>query len=145
MGNEPEPDEPLVRAAGGVVWRAAPGGVEIVVVHRPRHEDWSLPKGKLDDGETWLAAAVREVAEETGLAVEVGESLGDVTYEVERHGTRSPKIVRYWALRATGGTFVPNEEVDELRWLPLEAAVGLLSYGLDREVVDRFRSRQAAG
>lgn len=136
---EPDGSEVQERAAGGVVWRPAAGGVEIVLVHRPRHADWSLPKGKLDDGETWLDAAVREVAEETGLAVEVGEPLGDVTYEVERHGVARTKVVRYWALRATGGAFVPNDEVDELRWVSLDAATEQVSYDLDRDVVDRFR------
>jgi 8-oxo-dGTP diphosphatase len=128
-----------VRAAGGVVWRPAPGGgVEIVLVHRPRYDDWSLPKGKVDGDETWLATAVREVDEETGLAVEVGASLGDVTYPVRRHGVSATKVVRYWALRAAGGAFTPNEEVDELRWLPATEAAALLSYDLDREVVERF-------
>ncbi|MDT3441658.1 MULTISPECIES: NUDIX hydrolase [unclassified Pseudofrankia] len=133
-----------VRAAGGVVWRpAAGGGIEIVLVHRPRYDDWSLPKGKLDDGETWLAAAVREVAEETGLAVEVGAPLGDVTYPVHRHGIPATKVVRYWALRATGGTFAPNEEVDQLRWLPPDAAMSLLAHDLDREIVERFLRHRA--
>ncbi|ADP81700.1 NUDIX hydrolase [Pseudofrankia inefficax] len=150
MGEAPEneagADGAEVRAAGGVVWRpAAGGGVEIVLVHRPRYDDWSLPKGKVDGDETWLAAAVREVDEETGLAVEVGVLLGDVTYPVRRHGSAdSPpatKVVRYWALRVTGGAFTPNDEVDELRWLPPEQAAGLLSYDLDRDVVDRFLAR----
>jgi len=135
-----------VRAAGGVVWRpGAAGGIEIVLVHRQRYDDWSLPKGKLDDGETWLAAAVREVEEETGLLVDVGALLGDVVYEVHRHGAPATKVVRYWALRATGGTFTPNDEVDELRWLPPAASAPLLSYDLDREVVERFVRHQAAG
>ncbi|MBL7496974.1 NUDIX hydrolase [Frankia sp. CNm7] len=136
----------VVRAAGGVVWRpAAGGGTEIVLVHRPRYDDWSLPKGKVDDGETWLAAAVREVDEETGLQVEVGAPLGDVAYQVRRHGAVAGKVVRYWALRATGGVFTPNEEVDELRWLPPAAATALLSYDLDREIVERFLRHRAAG
>jgi 8-oxo-dGTP pyrophosphatase MutT (NUDIX family) len=133
-----------VRAAGGVVWRAGAGGVvEVVLVHRPRYDDWSLPKGKVDDGETWLQAAVREVDEETGFAVEVGPLLGDVTYPVPRRGAHRAggpvtKVVRYWSLRAVGGAFAPNDEVDEVRWLPPEDAAGLLSYDLDRDVLAWF-------
>ncbi|MBL7492919.1 NUDIX hydrolase [Frankia sp. AgB1.9] len=146
MGEAPENEAGVdgaeVRAAGGVVWRPAAGGVEVVVVHRPRYDDWSLPKGKVDGDETWLAAAVREVDEETGFAVEVGVLLGDVTYPVGRHGSApskpATKVVRYWALRVTGGAFTPNDEVDELRWLPPDQAAGLLSYDLDRDVLDRF-------
>ncbi|WP_052711214.1 NUDIX hydrolase [Pseudofrankia sp. DC12] len=139
-----------VRAAGGVVWRPAPGGgVEIVLVHRPRYDDWSLPKGKVEPGETWLAAAVREIDEETGFAVAVGALLGDVTYPVGRHGpaaaTSATKVVRYWALRATGGAFTPNHEVDDLRWLPPGQALGLLSYDLDRDVVGRFVATDTGG
>ena len=146
LGQEEQLDGVEERAAGGVVWRpAADGGVEIVLVHRPRYDDWSLPKGKVDDGETWLATAVREVAEETGLTVEVGALLGDVAYPVRRRGRTVTKVVRYWALRATGGAFTPNEEVDELRWLPPAAAADLLTYDLDREVVARFRRQQPAG
>jgi 8-oxo-dGTP diphosphatase len=133
-----------VRAAGGVVWRPGPGGdVEIVLVHRPRYDDWSLPKGKVDGEETWLQAAVREIREETGLEVEVGAKLGDVTYVVRRHdGHDATKVVRYWDLRAAGGAFTPNDEVDELRWLTLEAAEGLVSYDLDRQVLTWFRERR---
>lgn len=145
MVTESEREQFPERAAGGVVWRPAVDGVEIVLVHRPRHEDWSLPKGKLDDGETWLDAAVREVGEETGLAVEVGDSLGEVTYQVTRHGKVLGKAVRYWALRATGGEFVPNDEVDELRWVSVDAAVDLLTYDLDRDVVARFRDQRLRG
>lgn len=135
-----------MRAAGGVVWRPTPGGgVEIALVHRPRYDDWSLPKGKVDGDETWLEAAVREVDEETGLAVEVGAPLGDVTYRVHRHGVAATKVVRYWALRATGGSFAPNEESDDLRWLPPADAGALLSYDLDREIVDRFVAAGEAG
>ncbi|MBX6391742.1 MAG: NUDIX hydrolase [Frankia sp.] len=128
------------RAAGGVVWRwAEDDGVEIAVVHRPHYDDWSLPKGKIDKGETWLGAAVREVREETGLAVEVGRLLGDEAYVVRRGGRPVRKVVRYWAMRAVGGEFTPNDEVDELRWLAPEKAEELLSHEGSREIVHRFR------
>lgn len=133
-----------VRAAGAVLWRAAPGGgIELAVLHRPRHDDWSLPKGKLDPGETELEAAVREVAEETGCAVEVGAALGEVRYQVGVAEARADKVVAYWAMRATEGTFTPTREVDALRWLPPEDALAWLTYARDRELVRRFLARRA--
>lgn len=127
-----------VRAAGGLVWRPAPAepdGVEVLLVRRPRYGDWSLPKGKLDPGETWLPAAIREVREETGYEVEVGDYLGEVTY-ADRALAR--KVVRYWAMRAAGGGFTPHAEVDEIRWLPPAAAIESLTYDRDRALVRTF-------
>ncbi|MFW3169460.1 NUDIX hydrolase [Geodermatophilus sp. CPCC 206100] len=122
----------VVRAAGGALWRpAGDGAVETAVVHRPRYDDWSLPKGKLDDGEHPLSAAVREVVEETGLDVVAGRRSVRTEYEVDE-GT---KRVDYWLMRVTGGEFVPNDEVDELRWLPLEDAAALVSHEADRAVL----------
>jgi 8-oxo-dGTP diphosphatase len=125
--------EPEVRAAGGLVERAAPDGtVHVLVVHRPRYDDWSFPKGKLDPGEGFLDAAVREVREETGLEVEVGDELASVRY---RDHKGRPKLVRYWRMRAVGGTFEPNDEVDEVRWLPADEAQALLTYPHDRALL----------
>jgi 8-oxo-dGTP diphosphatase len=124
-----------IEAAGGVLWRtAAADGRVYAIVHRPKYDDWTLPKGKLDPGETHEQAAVREVEEETGWAADLGDDLGDIDYE---HDGR-PKGVRYWAMRARSGGFTPTAEVDELRWLPLDAARELLTYERDREVLDRF-------
>ncbi len=123
-----------VRAAGGVVWRRSDGDVEIAVVHRPRYDDWSLPKGKLDEGEGFEDAALREVEEETGLRCRLGRDLGETHYE-DRKGR--PKVVRYWAMTDCDGEFEPNEEVDELRWVPIADAKGVLTYDFDRELVDR--------
>ncbi|PPK64326.1 NUDIX hydrolase [Actinokineospora auranticolor] len=130
-----------VRAAGAVLWRFRGAGdtpgasaVEVAIVHRPRYDDWSLPKGKLERGETRHAAAVREVAEETGFAAVLGRHLGRVGYPVPE----GDKTVDYYAARAAGGEFAPNEEVDELRWLPAAAAADLLSYPHDRVVLSRF-------
>jgi 8-oxo-dGTP pyrophosphatase MutT (NUDIX family) len=123
-----------VEAAGGVVWREGDGEPEIVVVHRPRYDDWSLPKGKLDPGETFEQAALREVEEETGLRCELGRFVGETTY-ADRKQRR--KLVRYWAMRAGEGDFAPDDEVDALRWVPLAAAAPLLSYPFDRELVER--------
>lgn len=122
-----------VLAAGGAVWRrGADGVVEVLLAHRPRYDDWSLPKGKCDEGESFLACARREVLEETGYTCEVGVDLLDVYYR--DHKGRS-KVVRYWAMEAVAGEFVPNDEVDEVRWLSFPDAVKLLSYPHDRPVL----------
>ncbi|MGI9023859.1 MAG: NUDIX hydrolase [Acidimicrobiales bacterium] len=121
----------VVHAAGGVVWRRGPSGVEILRVHRPKYDDWSLPKGKLDPGETSEAAALREVEEETGLRCLLGKELPPVTY-TDRHGRA--KVVRYWAMEVLSGRFRPNDEVDEVRWVTPGGAGALLTYGRDRQV-----------
>lgn len=128
----------LIRAAGAVLWRRASGGLELVVIHRPAYDDWSLPKGKLDPGEEELAAALREVEEETGYVADPGAFLGETRYLSRKGGRLRPKVVRFWAMRAAGGGFVPNGEVDELRWLPPAQALDLLSYERDRDVVRRW-------
>jgi 8-oxo-dGTP diphosphatase len=120
-------DEPEVRAAGGVVRRDG----RIAVVHRPRYDDWSLPKGKLHPGETWEEAALREVREETGLECELRHELSSTSYH-DRKG-RS-KLVRYWLMDVVGGEFAPNDEVDELRWLTPAEAASLLTYPRDVEL-----------
>ena len=132
----------VVRAAGGVVTRPATGGgVEVLVVHRPRYDDWSLPKGKAEPGERDEDAAVREVEEETGYRCTLGAELPPVRYQ-DRHGR--PKRVRFWRMSVTsenGGKavedpeFVANDEVDEVRWISPTAAATLLSYDADRRLV----------
>jgi 8-oxo-dGTP pyrophosphatase MutT (NUDIX family)/phosphohistidine phosphatase SixA len=133
-----------IRAAGGIVWRSsrpAPGGearLEIALVHRPRYDDWTFPKGKLAPGESSIEGAIREVWEETGLRVRLGRALGETRYEKKtRWGERS-KVVRYWAMEAVGGSFIANNEVDELLWATLSEARELLTYDRDREVLDSF-------
>jgi 8-oxo-dGTP diphosphatase len=127
-----------VRAAGGVVIReCAGGGREVAVVHRPKYDDWSLPKGKLDEGEGWRDAALREVAEETGLRCDALEELPASRY-VDRKGR--PKQVRWWLMRPLAGSFEPNDEVDELRWVPVDRAAELLDYEQDRELVEAAAS-----
>ena len=127
---------PDVRAAGGVVWRLRDGKFEVAVIHRPRYDDWSFPKGKLDEGETEVAAAVREVGEELGAVVSVTRHIGEVRYEVFG-GTKS---VHYWVMRHLSGRFVPTEEVDEVEWLRPKAARGVLTYDFDRRVLADFTS-----
>jgi 8-oxo-(d)GTP phosphatase len=124
--------ERLIPAGGGVVWRSREDGVvETALIHRPRYDDWSLPKGKLDAGEHVLQAAVREVGEETGLTVVAGRRSLTTRYPVPD----GVKCVDYWLMRAVGGSFTPNREVDELRWLPLDDARDLLSHDHDRAVL----------
>ena len=136
-----DPEAAEVKASGGVVWRRAPGGeLELVVVHRPRYDDWSLPKGKLDAGETWEQAALREVEEEVGLRARLGEELPPVGY---RDNRGRQKAVRYWLMEPDGepAPFTPNDEVDEMRWVDFDAAVALLSYPHDVELVRAARTR----
>jgi 8-oxo-dGTP diphosphatase len=117
-----------VFAAGGVVVRDG----KVLLVHRPRYDDWTFPKGKLDGGESFEDAAVREVEEETGVRCSLGRELPSTRYQV---GAR-PKLVRYWLMNPEAETpFVPNDETDVLRWLTPEEALELLSYDRDRDVL----------
>ena len=133
MSQSSETGGRLIPAAGGLVWRPSPDGGprEVAVVHRPKYDDWSLPKGKLDRGEHPLTAAAREVREETGLGVAVGRRSLRTSYPLPE-GT---KRVDYWVMRATAGNFTPNSEVDELRWLPPDEAAELCSHEHDRDVI----------
>ncbi|MFI1796932.1 NUDIX hydrolase [Streptomyces sp. NPDC020379] len=121
----------VIRAAGCVLWRHG-AGLEIALVHRPRYDDWSHPKGKLKRGEDAAGCAVREVLEETGMVCVLGAPLPTVCYEVDGR----EKEVRYWGARAVSGVFVPNREVDELLWLSPGVARGRLTEARDRELVD---------
>jgi 8-oxo-(d)GTP phosphatase len=134
-----------IQAAGGVVWRTGDDGpeVEIAVIHRPRYDDWSLPKGKLAPGESHLEGAIREVHEETGYRVQPGRSLGEVRYLKNSGGAAREKVVHYWAMKAVGGAFSPNREVDEMRWLSIDDARETITRNLDRDVVERFAQRPA--
>jgi 8-oxo-dGTP pyrophosphatase MutT (NUDIX family) len=136
-------------AAGAVLWRAGDNETSadaplVALVHRPRYDDWSLPKGKVDPGETEPITAVREVEEETGFVSELGRRLATVSYPVE-HRSRpggdielGTKRVVYWTARAIGGEFAPNSEVDQLIWLPVKEAMKRLQYPYDRKVLRRF-------
>ena len=119
-------------AAGGVVVRDDGDGPKALVIHRPKYKDWSLPKGKLDPGESFEQAAVREVMEETGFTTELLEPLGEISY---RDRKARPKLVRYWLMEPLEGEFAPNDEVDEVRWVDLEEAAALLNYERDTELV----------
>jgi 8-oxo-dGTP pyrophosphatase MutT (NUDIX family) len=123
----------VVRAAGGIVWRPSPQhGRLFLLVHRPAYDDWTFPKGKVDVAETEEEAALREVAEETGLQCRLQRPVGTTSY-VDRRGR--PKVVYYWLMRIVDGAFAPNREVDEIRWVPLDEALDLLTYERDRVLI----------
>lgn len=128
--------EPDVRAAGAVVWRANGKGIEVLLIHRPRYDDWSLPKGKCEPGESYEDCAVREVEEEVGLRGELGAALPDARY-VDHKGRT--KRVRYWAMEARDfPKFAVNDEVDVVRWVRPGKAARLLTYEHDEVVLDGF-------
>ena len=127
--------EPEVLAAGGLVVRPGRDGVEVAAIHRPRYGDWSLPKGKLEPGESFESAALREVEEETGLRCELGAELEPARYR-DRKGRE--KLIRYFRMTPRGGDFAPNSEVDELRWLAPADAVALLTHDHDRRLVEEL-------
>jgi len=119
-----------VQAAGGVPIKDG----KVVLVHRPKYDDWTLPKGKLDAGETFEEAAIREVEEETGLTCRLGAELSETHY---RDNKDRPKIVRYWAMEVESEVpFEPNDEVDELLWLDPEGAEEKLTYERDRGLIE---------
>jgi 8-oxo-dGTP diphosphatase len=127
-----------VFAAGTVLWRPAGGsGVELALIHRPRYDDWTLPKGKLKNGETLWAGACRETVEETGFAPVLGRYLGRVSYPITQPAPAT-KIVDYVAARVRAGVFRPNREVDSVRWLPPEEAAAQLTHGFDVDIVGTF-------
>lgn len=139
MGLDLSPRPHVVRAAGGVVFRGERDAREVLLVHRPKYDDWTLPKGKNAPAEPDEDAALREVEEETGLRCELLCELPSSRY-LDRRGR--PKIVRYWAMRPLAGEFIPHAEVDEARWLPLVEAEDALSYERDRHVLRAFSARK---
>lgn len=123
----------LIAAAGTIPWRHGPDGLEVALVHRPRYDDWSWPKGKLDPGEDWPTAASRETWEETGLRARLGRPLPPAEYVVlDRWGAPQPKVVRYWAATTTGAGRLLNE-IDEVAWLTPTAAHSRLDYSRDQD------------
>ncbi|HEU4384522.1 MAG TPA: NUDIX hydrolase [Anaeromyxobacteraceae bacterium] len=133
---------PVGRAAGGLLWRDGPSGPRLALVHRPKRDDWSLPKGKLDDGEGWEEAALREVEEETGCRARIISFAGATSYLARR----APKVVLYWHMALVReGRLDAGDEIDEVAWLAPADAVRRLDYEADRRLVARARPAGAAG
>jgi 8-oxo-dGTP diphosphatase len=131
----PADDQPrVIEAAGGLLWRRAGDVAKLAVIHRPHHQDWSLPKGKRDPGESWQETALREVFEETGCRAEIESFAGGAIYTVKRH----PKVVLFWHMAVTDeGAFEPNDEVDRLEWMTPVAALERLDYEVERLLLPR--------
>jgi 8-oxo-dGTP pyrophosphatase MutT (NUDIX family) len=131
---EQTPDPEVIRAAGGLVWWRSRRGVRVAVIHRPRHRDWSLPKGKLEAGESWQQAALREVREEIGCDARITSLAGVVSYIVRRRA----KVVLFWNMRKIGDcSFHPNAEVDKLAWLSPREAMKRLDHPAEKALVSR--------
>jgi 8-oxo-dGTP diphosphatase len=129
-------DADVIEAAGGIVWREAARGREIAVIHRARYDDWTLPKGKLDEGERWQDAALREVKEETGCEAVLESFAGAVSYTVKGVA----KVVLFWNMNvAAPCQFQPSEEVDEMIWAPLPEAIGMLSYQIEKDLLNALK------
>lgn len=124
-------------AAGAVLWRGDPHDPEVALIHRAHYDDWSLPKGKVDPGESLPATAAREIFEETGYSVRLGKLIGKVAYPVQGR----TKVVYYWLARVLDGEYSPNEETDELRWMKIDEASSLLSYDVDAQVLGKAHKR----
>jgi len=132
QGNSSE----VIEAAGGLLWRTTPNGEEIAVIHRPKYNDWTLPKGKRNPGESWVDTAIREVHEETGYLVQLGNFAGGQVYTVDG----IPKVVLYWHMYLLQNQdFSPNDEVDQLLWLPPTTAFLKMSYPAEKELLERDR------
>ena len=129
----------MIRAAGALLWREnSELKIEIALIHRPRYDDWSLPKGKIEEGESSLRCAFREVIEETGITPQFGLELGSVEYR-EPAGL---KRVKYWAAKALTEEFLPNEEVDEIKWLDPQDALSLATHDSDRTIIESFLEQE---
>jgi 8-oxo-dGTP diphosphatase len=138
-----QPNLEFIKAAGGLVWRETPGGRQLLLIHRARYDDWSLPKGKLEPGERWPEAARREVIEETGYGVTFQDFAGVTTYY---HGQR-PKVVLFWNMivSSEAGAGLSNEdmpEVDEMIWVDADEAAARLSYPAEQALVAQNWARQ---
>ncbi len=133
--SHPSEHPPVIEAAGGLLWRETPQGRLLALVHRPKYDDWTLPKGKRKPGESWQETALREVAEETGCQPQLEGFAGATAYTLA-NGT--PKVVLFWNMRLLRGEgFRPTAEVDQLVWLPPAEAQARLSYASEKALLQR--------
>lgn len=127
-------DTPIIRAAGGIVWEGELWRSRIAVIHRNRYRDWTLPKGKLEEGESFADAAIREIKEETGCTVELRDFAGYIEYMKDGR----PKLVKFWHAMLVGEPeFQPNQEVARLEWLSINEAITRLDYDSERQLIER--------
>jgi 8-oxo-(d)GTP phosphatase len=132
----------IIRAAGGILWRSGRRGQRVAVIHRPRQDDWTLPKGKLEVGEAWQAAALREVHEETGCTARLGAFAGASCYDIKR----GLKMVLYWHMEVACQSHLERlHEFDEVRWLTPDDALATLDHARERLVLQRACERRASG
>lgn len=144
-GGEGDGSRDAVRAAGALPWRHRKGRLEVALIHRVKYDDWGWPKGKLDPGEDWPGAAVREVAEETGLRVRLGVPLPTARYRLVGPDGALEKEVRYWAAKVVGGDGHLEHEVDAVRWLSVPRAIKSLSYSHDQRQLRRLAAVHRRG
>ena len=131
-------NDDVIQAAGGLLWKDSENGRELAIIHRPKHDDWTLPKGKLEPGESWTEAALREVEEETGCKVEIEDFIGCTCYSA---GAK-PKVVLYWNMKLIGEChFQPGKEVDQLRWAKPADATQILDYETERELIEKSKAQ----
>ena len=122
----------VFQSAGGLLWRETDLGRELLIIHRPKYDDWTLPKGKLEPGESWTMAALREVWEETGCKAEIKSFAGCICYEFKG----IPKIVLFWNMRVIGDChFSPTKEADRIQWVKIEDAFEKLNYSSERDLI----------
>jgi len=124
----------VVEAAGGILWKETSSGKKIAIIHRERYDDWTLPKGKREPGESWQDTALREVWEETGCQAILGDFIGSTSYTINGHST--PKVVLFWQMTIRKNCeFSPNDEVDQIKWLSPKKAIKQLTYKDERTIL----------
>jgi 8-oxo-dGTP pyrophosphatase MutT (NUDIX family) len=134
MENSTIPNTEVIEASGGLLWRGNPENPEIAVIHRPRYNDWTLPKGKKEIGESWIETAEREVFEETGCKIQLGNFAGGIIYTV----LGVPKVVLFWHMKFVEDIgFTPTEEVDQMVWLNPEEARNMMSYPAETNLIPK--------
>ena len=138
MAQEKSQKKPVICAAGGIIFRSTAGGGEVLIIHRARYNDWCLPKGKLEEGESFKDAAVREVKEETGYDVSITGFAGAVSYEVGQ----KQKVVQFWNMEVKGeSNFKASEEVEEIRWMDVNGALKILDYPKEKELLKKIHGK----